>query len=522
MTTTVLRFRSRLCVALLLLLAISTASPSAPYARAAAAQGLIRGAVSSSVTHSSLRTPYSALADEATRTTDYFTIYYPAGEEKTAEWYAGFIDEVDRAVSELLGKDPITEMTLRIYATEPDYFEANPLAEVHPGILAHAIPERKEIGVAVERLREQPPALARESFRHEITHIVAGALTDQRLPIGFQEGLAQYDELSSSRGEEVVQGMQAAQAAGAQYLSWSDLNDSNKFRQNINVAYPQSYTVMAFLADHFGMEPFVHFLEGLRSGLDYRHSLLVAYSRPMEDLEKEWREYLPGFLQEGWKHNVLSAHDLGYGLALMGAGRFTEAKEHFTESQRLYNDLGRPDRASQAGEYLAEATRAADADSMATLSRKELEAHNYSKAYAGAISASQAFTQLDMPDYGQHAIDISLLAQEGLDGLGKLDKAHAALKGFDFGGANSLASESGQIFSSLGDAAHVNEANALISEAANWQRSIGFAVAGAGILVLVGVSITGGIVFRRARRRKVSGTDLAALPMLREENQSWL
>ncbi len=516
MKTTAYRLRSRLYAALLLI-AILAAIPSAPLRPALAAGGETSGALASQSA-----VPSSALSDQATHTTLYFTIYYPKGEEKTAAWYAGFVDEVDSAVSELLGTDPVENMSLFIYATEPDYFRANPMAEQHPGILAHAIPERKEIGVAVERLRDQPPALARESFRHEITHIVAGALTDQRLPVGFQEGLAQYDELSSTRGQEVVQGIQAAQVAGTSFLSWSDLNDADMFRQNITVAYPQSYTVMSFLADRYGMEPFIRFIEGLHRGLDYRHSLLVAYSKPMDDLEKEWRDYLPGFLQAGWKHNVLSAHDLGYGLAMMDAGQFTDAKEHFAASQRLYTDLGRPDRAEQATKYLASATRAAAADALAAQARKDLEAHDYSAAYMGATSASQAFADVSLPDYQQHASAISIQAQKGLDGIAKIGRARSELGSFNFGAAGSEASEAGQLFSSLGDAPRVFQANALLAEASEWQRSVGYAVAGAGIVLLTGVSVVGGLALRRAHKRRARSTDIVAHPLLKEENQSWL
>ncbi|HKP51365.1 MAG TPA: hypothetical protein VJ183_01790 [Chloroflexia bacterium] len=529
MTTTAPSIRFWLRAAVLLLLAISTAAPLAPppQALAEAAHGPASASPSSfvlrpsSVIYSALRTPHSAL-EEATQTTDYFIIFYPPGEEKTALWYAGFIDEVDRAVSELLGAEPVGGMTLNIYATEPDYWQANPMAELHPGILAHAIPERKEIGVAVERLRQQPPALARESFRHEITHIVAGSLSNQRLPIGFHEGLGQYNELSSTRAEEVVQGLQDAQTAGEPFLSWTDLNDFAKFRQKIEVAYPQSYSVMAFLADRYGMEPFVRFLAGLRDDLEYRHAILLAYGKSVEELEKEWRDYLPGFLQDGWKHNVLSANDLDYGLALMGAGQFADAEEHFKQAERLYTDLGRQDRASQATAYLANATKAREADQAAAQARKDLEAFDYAKANTGALSASEAFTELSLSDYQKHADDISLFAQKGINAITQIERARANIKGLDFNGARTSATEAGQAFSALGDSVHVTEANALLSEVWTWQQAIGLGIAGAGTLVLAGVILGGWTTLMRARKRKARGTDLAATPLLREENQSWL
>src|SRR5687768_1129682 len=109
--------------------------------------------------------PVAVLAQsEQSITTQYFTIYYPEGEERTAQWYAGFADEAHVSVSELLGADPLYGMTLRIYGSEAEYRRANPIAGLHPGVLAHAIPELNEVGVAVERIREQAPEIARESF----------------------------------------------------------------------------------------------------------------------------------------------------------------------------------------------------------------------------------------------------------------------------------------------------------------------------------------------------------------------
>src|SRR5438105_5532722 len=59
--------------------------------------------------------------------TRYFIISYPRGEQKAADWYAGFVDEVDISVSELLGAQPVEGLTLTIYATEADYTRANPI-----------------------------------------------------------------------------------------------------------------------------------------------------------------------------------------------------------------------------------------------------------------------------------------------------------------------------------------------------------------------------------------------------------
>src|SRR5947208_3254181 len=58
--------------------------------------------------------------------THYFSVSYPQGEEKAANWYAGFVDDVDISVSELLGAQPVEGLKLTIYATEAEYTQANP------------------------------------------------------------------------------------------------------------------------------------------------------------------------------------------------------------------------------------------------------------------------------------------------------------------------------------------------------------------------------------------------------------
>jgi hypothetical protein len=462
--------------------------------------------------------PFEQTEQEQQLATDYFTIYYPQGEEKTAQWYASFADEVDVAVSDLLGAQPVEGLTLRIYATEPDYMRANPMAELHPGILAHAIPEQKEIGVAVERLRQQPPELARESFRHEMTHIVAGILSDQNLPIGFHEGLAQYNELSESRGKEVRDILAEAKSQNIDLLPWADLNDVRRFRRNIQVAYPQSYAVMAFLADRYGMEPFARFIQGLNNGREYELSIFVAYGKRIDDLEREWNDYMSHFLEEGWQRNVLSAHDLSHGLALLQAGRFADAETHFDQAKALYDGLGRTERAEQAAQGLDSARRAREAEEATGAARKSLEMHDYAPARDGAQSSADAFTALNLPDYAKRASDISLLAQTGIDGINKLESARASMRSFNLPAGREEAREAAEAFSQLGDVKRLEEANGVLQELYGLQQTAGYGVLGVGGAALLG----GALLYARRRSRRARQREEQMLARVREGTPSWL
>jgi hypothetical protein len=460
--------------------------------------------------------PAAAADDgEGRLSTRYFTIFYPTGEEKTAQWYAGFADDVSSAVSELLGAEPVTGLTLHIYNTEAEYTAANPQAELHPGIMAHAIPQRKEIGVAVERLREQPPEIARESFRHEMTHIVAGVLSGYNLPIGFDEGLAQYNESSATRAQATAEVVRAAQESGQSLLSWTALNNRRQFSRLMDLAYPQAYTVVAFLAEHYGMGAFGRFVDDLNQGQEYPAALQAAFGQPLDTLESEWRDYLPGFLKDGWRVNVLSDYDLTPAVDLYNAGRYAEARDRFARSEALYKDLGRTARQDEAATYRAKAERAEAATAQADQARQSLEAHDYAAAQQAATAARQTFADLALTADQGRAATTADLAGRGLAALAALDQAHTALEAFDLPLAEQQARQAGEAFATLGDTERVTAAGQILAESGQRRQGLGFMALAGGLLTVVGGLFAAWGIYRRPRRPR------AARPLV-EENASWL
>ena len=459
--------------------------------------------------------PAAVLAQsEQSISTQYFTIYYPDGEEQTAEWYASFADEVNASVSELLGAEPVQSMTLRIYGSESEYRQANPIAGLHPGVLAHAIPDLNEVGVAVERIREQAPEIARESFRHEMTHIVAGALSGQNLPIGFQEGLAQYNELSGTRGSEVVRSLEQAQAANVPLLSWADLNQIDKFRRRLDLSYPQSYTIMAFLAERYGMGPFAQFLHILDEGLYYQDALYGAYGKPMDVLEAEWKEYLPGFMKEGHKLNVLAAYDMAPALALYQSGRFKEAVDSFARSESLFTGLSRMEKASEATAHRVKAEQALAASELSSMARQVLEKHDYAAAQRDAAKAAEAFGSLELSNWQEQAANTEMLAKRGLEAVAGLARAQEYRAAFRLPEAQREARQAGDTFALLGNTARVSEANAILSDIWSLQRMAGTTAMGAGAAAVLLGAFSALRIARRTRRK--------APVVIREETASWL
>jgi len=459
--------------------------------------------------------PAAVLAQsEQSISTQYFTVYYPDGEKQSAEWYASFADEVNASVSELLGAEPVQDMTLRIYGSESEYRRANPIAGLHPGVLAHAIPDLNEVGVAVERLREQAPELARESFRHEMTHIVAGSLAGQNLPIGFQEGLAQYNELSPTRGSEVARSLEQAQAANVPLFSWADLNTIDRFRRRLDLSYPQSYTIMAFLAERYGMGPFSQFLGNLKDGMYYQDALNGAYGKPMDVLEAEWKEYLPGFMKEGHKLNVLSASDMTPAIALYQSGRFKEAVASFARSESLFTGLSRMEKASEATAHRVKAEQALAASELSTAARQALEKYDYAAAQGDAAKAAEAFGSLELTNWREQAANTEMLAKRGLDAVAGVERAREYRAAFRLPEAQNEARQAGDTFALLGNTVKVAEANAILSDIWSLQRMAGTTAMGAGVVAVLVGAFSALRIGRRIKRK--------AHVAIREETASWL
>lgn len=461
--------------------------------------------------------PWRASADAPqVLDTKYFTILYPHGEEKAAAWYAGFADDVDSAVSDMLGSEPVAGLKLHIYATEAEYTGVNPAAEAHTGIMAHAVPELKEVGVAVERLRQMPPELARESFRHEMTHIVVGVLSNNKLPVGFQEGLAQYNELSTTRGQEVATLLRAAESSGQKYLTWDQLNDRAVFSQNLELSYPQSYSIMAFLAEKYGMSAYGHFLKNLRSNTELHDALAWGFGAPIDKLEAEWRLYMPGFLKDGWRLNLFQAYDLAPAQALYDAGRYKEAQDAFTRSERLYRDLGKTAKADEIAALVAKSTRAQGATDLNSQALAALKAHDYAHAKdtAGKAGSTYSDLKLSTTQGGTGTGTVAGMAAQGLRGVELLASARKHLDGWDLAASEREAKQAGEALAPLGDDARVAEANSVLSSVWFWRQLAGFSALGLGFLAV----LLGAVAFLRARRRNRLP---AQLPRA-EENRSWL
>ena len=281
-----------------------------------------------------LLAPVGVLAQETgweERRTDRFAILYTAGDEQAAAQYAGFVDAIYDEVAAIFAHRTATPITRRLYPSIERYYDINPLARGMPGIVAHADFRRHEVVVILPQTAAQTPDEIENNVRHELTHIVAAELSEDRLNTGFQEGLAQYVEHPSRELETKIR-LLRSYADSDRLLSWSDLDDRDTVYRNSEISYPESLSIVAFLIERHSFAKLHDFLTISARSSGYRSALERAFGATPADLEEQWRAWLPEYLAGGYRRNVLTAYDLSRAEELLHQGRYDEARAELEDA----------------------------------------------------------------------------------------------------------------------------------------------------------------------------------------------
>jgi peptidase MA superfamily protein len=443
-----------------------------------------------------LLVPASALAQEAKwneRRTDRFAILYADGDEQTAAQYAGFVDAIYDEVAAIFGHRTGTPVTLRLYPSVERYYEVNPLARGLPGIVAHADFRRHEVVVIIPQTASQTPDEIQNNIRHELTHIVAAELSDDRLNTGLQEGVAQYVEHPSRELETKIQ-LLRSHVNNDRLLSWSQIDDRDTVYQNPEVSYPESLSIVAFLIERYSFAKLRDFLTISARSSGYRSALERAFGVTPDDLEEQWRAWLPQYLAGGYRRNVLTAYDLSRAEDLLRQGRYAETK---AELEDAINWLQMTNQAAvlQEAQALLERSNAGQAaEALANEARAALEAADYARAAETVAKARQSYATLG--DTRQDAVLSAYAerAERGQRAIATLDQATSLAQQLRYPQARAVADQAAAEFARLGDRGRADQA--LTLRAALDQRQ---SLLGTGLLILG----LGGVVASAVRRLTV-------------------
>jgi hypothetical protein len=424
-----------------------------------------------------------------TQATTYFTIYYTAADSGVVEQYAGEADELYAAIASVFDHGPTAPVALRLYPTGAAYAGANPIAGIMEGVVAHADARRGEIALAVDRLARAGPAATRDTIRHELMHLVASELSADRLPVGFQEGLAQYAEREAPDRQRLVQSLERAQNAG-RLLTWETLNDQRRFLSRVNVAYPEALSIVSFLADRYSLGSLRRFMLDLGAAdRPWTEALEEVYGRSATDLETEWRAYLPSYYSSRWEINQIRSLDLSDARAQLSAGEYALARPQVEEARRLYADLEQPVRVEEADRYLDRIAGGLAAGDLAAQGRARLAERAYTSARDLLAEADQRYADAGDERWRPTLAEPLAEAERGADAEARLAQATSLVAAWRYPEGRERSAEAAALYLGLGDTSGWQQAQSLQGEAESGQRRLALLLLSAGGAVLVGLGI---------------------------------
>lgn len=423
--------------------------------------------------------------------TEKFAILYADGDLAKAEEYATFVDEVYDEITSIFSYAAPTPVTLRLYPTRRAYDAANPLAASVPGIIAHADFRRNEVVVILDQTTSQSPEEIKNNVRHELTHIVLAELSANRLNVGFHEGIAQYVERPSPDLERKAAALR--QALEPRCASpWSALDDRDQIYGSPQIGYPQTLSIVAFLVERYSFVKLREFVTVSARSSGYRSALERTYGVPATDLERMWREWLPSYLDGGFRHNALTEYDLTPIKTMIADGRYAEAKRELELAIPWLRNTQQNEALTQAQELLEQSEAGLYAEDLARQARAALEANDYAAAASLARRALDAYVALENQSQVETLTVYAAIADRGLRATRLLEQATALANDWrTFADARVFADQAASEFLSLGNQENAARALALRAEIDRIQSLAGI------VLLLVGLA---GIVVGFTRR----------------------
>ncbi len=432
--------------------------------------------------------------------TENFTIVYgdsvTLGEEDVecscgvefAEYYATFIDDVYVDLVTVFETDLDLPVNLRLFPTEESYYSVNPLARQLVGVVAHALNSRDEIAVALPRTEALTDEQLLNNIRHEMTHLFASTLSNSQLNAGFQEGIAQYIEEPAEDARQDISLLQQAVDLD-RLLTWAEFDQPETVYGESQVAYPESLSVVSFLIDRYGLEKFIDFLNASAEEPGYRSAMEVTYGKSADELEQEWLEYLPEYLDGRWRINVLYAFDLSSVTALVELGAYTDAEAELTEVVSLLEATDQEETLAEAQALLDRVHQGQTAAALADEARNALQEGDYALVAEKGNASIAAYNALNYQDRIPEIQNYIYRAELGQQAISQLEEGETLLSSLRFFEAETQIYEATSMFQALDNQSAAERGQTLLLEI-NWRKKlVVYALLGVASVTLIFTSL---------------------------------
>lgn len=308
-----------------------------------------------------------------------------------------------------------------------------------------------------------------------------------KMPVGLMQGTALFTERpllpEQSRLGSVVR--TSAQTPGIP--AWSILLPDQPAAADETIAAAQSYAVVSFLVDRYGIEEYQQFIRAIgASHGDWPTAMAHAFGEPAASIESRWHDGLTQWYTTGWRINVLTGFDLSPAQGLFERGAYTAAKGYLQPSQQLFSQLGDRERLSKVEALLAQCDVGIQAEQVMGNVKSALDGHDYARASQLLSQAEQLYALL--PKDQRPASLLSTyhsLADRGQQATTTLAKAeHQAGNWGQTRQTRHLALAAGDSFSTLGDANQTQAARTLVTQMDTRQHRVVLSLGGLGALLL--------------------------------------
>lgn len=423
----------------------------------------------------------------------YFRILYVGEDRRAAESYASFADPLYTEMSATFGHQIATPIILRLYPNLDYYYELNPMARGLDGIVAHADFRRNEVAVILSQTAEQSEQEVQNNVRHELTHMFIADLSENRLNAGFQEGIAQFLESPQSDLEAKLNALRVA-VDQQRLLPWSAFDQREAVYQNVQISYPQSLSIVSFLAQRDGFPKLREFIAISAQSSGYRSALERSYGVSADKLEQEWLSWLPGYLSGSVSATAPVANDTSRAERLFQSGDYAAAEQEVTTVMQALRQQDNTQKLADAELLLGRIRQSIQAEQLARAAYDALSINDYQQAQPLIIQAQQLYTAAQ--DARQTAVleEYARRAERGILADQALKAARDYARTLRYPQARSLTDQALSAYLALGDQTRISEARQLRGFLDQRQSLLG------GVLLLLGM---GGIAMGITRRTMV-------------------
>jgi hypothetical protein len=428
-------------------------------------------------------------------TTRTFLILYRAGNEPERDYLLQNVEVLYADLATAFGTDLPSPITLRLYASRDDFFRDNPLALDRDGIIVQAHHRQRELGVLLPQVLAAGDQGLANAVRYELAHQFVVVLAQGRLPALLEEGVARYVEVPGEDRATWVARLRAAWTSNGLHR-WSELVGPGAVYLDPPLTVVEALAVVQFLVDRSGFATLVTFVRSAGEASGWRSALEASYGEAPERLETAWRQWLPTYLDGGWRQNALYNRDLGGPQALLARGDYAAAITQLTGAVSALSRVD-PAAAATAGELLARAQAASAARGGVSDAYRLLLAGDYAAALAEAEAARTAISAVGDASGAALAAEVGARARLGLDADRALQRS-IALSTWRLPEARLLAYQAVVGYGRLGNDSAAARARALLTTLDRRQAPLGWA-----LLVLGGAVLVLNLGRRRRDRRPV-------------------